>query len=154
MCPFVRDTPGINALQQSAAAVYRRCPTRYGAKRIGLITPLDRTGNASATPIFEDIGFEVVSSVGFSCVDALHIAHVPDWGKEKTIMELLATDANRLDAMVQCGTNMSMIHVAARLEPVIGIPVLGINATAFWCALRENGFGTPVRGAGGLLRDF
>ena len=73
MCPFVRDTPGMNALQQSAAAAYQRCPTRYGATRIGLITPFDRTGNASATRMFEDMGFEVVSSVGFSCADALHI---------------------------------------------------------------------------------
>jgi maleate isomerase len=127
---------------------------RYGAKRIGIITPFDRTGNESAIRMFEDLGFEVVSSVGFSCANALHIAHVPDWAKEKAIMELLATNANRLDAVVQCGTNMSMIDVAERLEPVIGIPVLGINATIFWYALRENGFGSSVHGAGRLLRDF
>ena len=127
---------------------------RYGAKRIGLLTPFDRTGNESAIRMFEDMGFEVVSSVGFSCANALHIAHVPDWAKEKAIMELLATGANRLDAVVQWGTNMSMIDVAERLEPVIGIPVLGINATIFWPALREYGFGGPLRGAGRLLRDF
>jgi len=126
----------------------------YNARRIGIITPFDRTGNESAIRMFEDLGFDVVSSVGFSCANALHIAHVPDWAKEKAIIELLATDANRLDAVVQCGTNMSMIAVAERLEPVVGIPILGINATIFWYALRENGFGNPVRGAGRLLRDF
>jgi maleate isomerase len=51
----------------------------------------------------------VVASVGFSCANALHIAHVPDWAKERAIMELLATHTNRLDAVVQCGTNMSLI---------------------------------------------
>ncbi|HYF08637.1 MAG TPA: hypothetical protein VD970_13520, partial [Acetobacteraceae bacterium] len=107
----------------------------YGARRIGIITPFDRAGNESATRMFEDMGFEVVSSVGFSCANALHIAHVPDWAKEKAVMELLATDANRLDAVVQCGTNMSMIGVAERLEPVIGIPILGINAVLLWYAL-------------------
>src|SRR3712207_4335077 len=30
---------------------------RYSAKRIGLITPFDRTGNESAARLFEDLGF-------------------------------------------------------------------------------------------------
>ena len=96
----------------------------------------------------------MVSSVGFSCANALHIAHVPDWAKEKAILELLATDRNNLDAVVQCGTNMSLIDVAERLEPVVGIPILGINATTFWYALRENGFDSPLAGAGRLLQEF
>lgn len=126
----------------------------YGARRIGLLTPFDRTGNAHAARMFEDLGFEVVSSVGFSCANALDIAHVPDWAKEKAIVELLATGANRLDAVVQCGTNMSLSQVAERLEPMIGIPILGINAVIFWYALRENGFNAPLAGGGRLLREF
>lgn len=127
---------------------------KYAATRIGILTPFDRKGNEFATRMFEELGFEVVSSVGFSCANALHIAHVPDWAKEKAILELLATDANRLDAVVQCGTNMSVLDVAERLEPVIGIPILGINAVTFWYALRENGFAGPLRGGGRLLREF
>lgn len=127
---------------------------KYGAKRIGILTPFDKNGVESATRMFEELGFEVVSSVGFSCANALHIAHVPDWAKEKAILELLATDANGLDAVVQCGTNMSLIDVTEKLEPVIGIPVLGINAVTFWYALRENGFEGPLVGAGRLLQEF
>lgn len=127
---------------------------KYGAKRIGILTPFDKTGNRFATQMFEDLGFEVVSSVGFSCANALHIAHVPDWAKEKAILELLATEENQLDAVVQCGTSMSLIDVSERLEPVIGIPILGINAATFWYALRENGFEAPLIGAGRLFRDF
>jgi maleate isomerase len=126
----------------------------YRARRIGLLTPFDKTGNDSATRMFVDLGFEVAASVGFSCANALHIAHVPDWAKERAIMELLATDANQLDAIVQCGTNMSMIAVAQRLEPIVGIPILGINATLLWHALRQNGFATPMTGAGRLCREF
>lgn len=127
---------------------------KYGAKRIGILTPFDKKGNESAARMFEELGFEVASSVGFSCANALHIAHVPDWAKEKAILELLATDKNNLDAVVQCGTNMSLIDVTERLEPVIGIPILGINATTFWYALRENGFDGALAGAGRLLREF
>jgi maleate isomerase len=127
---------------------------KFGARRIGILTPFDKKGNQFATQMFEELGFEVVSSVGFSCANALHIAHVPDWAKEKAILELLATERNALDAVVQCGTNMSLIDVTQRLEPVIGIPILGINAVTFWYALRENGFEGALAGAGRLLREF
>ena len=126
----------------------------FGAGRIGLLTPFDKTGNESARQMFEELGFEVVSTFGFSCANALHIAHLPDWAKEKAILEYLATKENRLDAIVQCGTNMSLLAVTEKLEPVIGIPILGINAVTFWHALRENGFNDPLAGGGRLLREF
>jgi len=127
---------------------------KYGAKRIGILTPFDKKGNTFATQMFEELGFEVVSTVGFSCAHALHIAHVPDWAKEKAILELLANDRNQLDAVVQCGTNMSLIDVSEKLEPLLGIPILGINAVTFWYALRENGFAGALAGSGRLLREF
>ena len=127
---------------------------KYGAKRIGILTPFDKKGNEFATQMFEELGFEVVSSVGFSCANALHIAHVPDWAKEKAILELLATDENKLDAVVQCGTNMSLIDVTEKLEPVVGIPILGINIVIFWYALRENGFERALVSAGRLPQEF
>ena len=127
---------------------------KYGAKRIGIMTPFDKQGNEFATQMFEELGFEVVSAVGFSCAHALHIAHIPDWAKEEAIVELLASNKNKLDAVVQCGTNMSLIDVSEKLEPVIGIPILGINAVTFWYALRENGFEGELIGAGRLLREF
>ncbi len=127
---------------------------KIGAKRISLLTPFDKQGNENATRMFEDLGYNVVSSVGFSCAHALHIAHIPDWAKEKAIVELLATANNNLDAIVQCGTNMSLINVCEKLEPIIGIPILGVNAVTFWYALRENGFMSTLVGGGKLLRDF
>ncbi len=125
----------------------------FNAKRIGLLTPFDATGNENAAALFQDLGFEVVSSVGFACANALHIAHVPDAAKERAIRELLATKANRLDAIVQCGTNMSLSQVSEKLEPEIGVPILGINAVLMWYALRENGILEPLEGAGRLLRE-
>jgi maleate isomerase len=73
---------------------------------------------------------------------------------EKAVIELLATPGNRLDAVVQCGTNMSLMQVSERLEPVLGTPIIGINAALFWYALRENGFTDPLMGGGMLLREF
>ncbi len=127
---------------------------KFGARRIGLLTPFDKKGNESAKRMFEDLGFEVVATFGFSCANAMHIAHIPDWAKERAILEYLATDKNKLDAIVQCGTNMSLLEVTEKLEPVIGMPILGINAVTFWHALRENGFTAPLVGGGRLLREF
>ena len=126
---------------------------RYGAKRIGLIAPFERTGIESATRMFRDQGFDVVATFGFACGNAQHIAHIPDEAKERAVVELLATKANRLDAIVQCGTNMSMTAVAEKLEPKIGIPILGINATLLWYALRESGITARAHHAGRLLRE-
>lgn len=87
---------------------------KFGARRIGLLTPFEKAGNESAARMFEDLGFTVVASVGLSCAHALHIAHIPDWAKEKAITELLASADNKLHAIVQCGTNMSLIDVCER----------------------------------------
>lgn len=127
---------------------------KFGARRIGLLSPFDTKGNEHAARMFTELGFEVVASVGFSCANALHIAHIPDWAKAKAVVELLATDENKLDAIVQCGTNMSLLDVTGELEPVIGIPILGVNAVLFWYALRENGFSDALIGGGRLMREF
>lgn len=122
--------------------------SHLGAKRIGLLTPFDPIGNRNAKRMFTDLGYEVVESFGFACTHALEIARIPDGEKEKAIAERLATRENRLDAVVQCGTNMSILDVAARMEPAVGIPILGINAVTFWHALRMSGYRGPVAGGG------
>lgn len=124
-----------------------------GARRIGLLTPFDDAGNRNAEAMFRDLGIEVVASYGFACANALEIAHVPDRAKEQAILERLATADHRLDAVVQCGTNMSVLDVTERLEPVLGIPILGINPVTFWYALRRSGLQGPIRGGGRLLRE-
>lgn len=127
---------------------------KYRAKRIGVISPFDKKGNENAIKMFEDLGYEVAASFGFACANALHIAHIPDTAKEEAILKHLGISENRLDAIVQCGTNMSMLNVTEKLENRIGIPILGINAVTFWYALRENGFQDPLVKGGRLLKEF
>ena len=135
--------------QDAAAAALKA----VGAKRIGLLTPWEEVGNASGIRMFEDMGFDAAASVGLACGNIQHIAHLPDWAKEKAVLELLATADNRLDAVVQCGTNMGMLNIIDRLESFTGVPILAINPVLFWYALRENGIDDPVVGGGRLLRD-
>lgn len=125
-----------------------------GARRIGLLTPWEATSNTSATRMFHDMGVEVVTSVGLTVNDLSHLAHVPDSAKEQAVIDVLAAPSNRLDAIVQCGTGMSMLNVIDRLEQRTGVPIVAINPTLLWYALRENGFHRPLLGGGRLLRDF
>ena len=127
---------------------------KYKAKRIGLISPFNAKGNENAKKMFEDMGYEVVTSFGFSCTSLPDIAHIPDSAKEEAILKYIATPENKLDAVVQLGTNMSMMNVTEKLESKIGIPILGINAVTFWHALRENGFKEPLTNSGRLLKEF
>ena len=127
---------------------------KYKAKRIGLISPFDVKGNVNAKKMFEDLGYDVVTTFGFSCANAYDIAHIPDSAKEEAILKHLAIPENKLDAIVQLGTNMSMINVSEKLEPQLGIPIIGINAALLWYGLRENGFTGPLIKAGRLLREF
>lgn len=126
---------------------------QFKAKRIGLLTPFDANGNHNARKIFSALGFDVVTTFGFACANAVHIAHVPDAAKVHAITRHLAKREHRLDAVVQCGTNMSISQVAENLEPSLEMPVIGINSALLWHALRENGITTRLPGCGRLLRE-
>jgi maleate isomerase len=127
---------------------------KLGATRIAILTPWEAEGNASAVRMFNDMGIDVVASVGLTGSDLSHLAHLPDGAKEQAVVEVLATPENRIDAVVQCGTGMSMVNVIDRLEVRTGVPIVAINPTTLWYALRENGFAQPLAGAGRLLREF
>jgi maleate isomerase len=127
---------------------------KFKAKRIGILTPFDKQGNQNAEKMFRDLGFDVIASFGFSCANALHIAHIPDEAKKAAIKEVLATKENKLDAIVQCGTNMSLVQVSDPLEIEIEIPILGINTVLLWHAFKELGIKDKLLGASRIFREF
>jgi len=68
----------------------------------------------------------------------------------KTLREL---DSDGIDAIVQCGTNLSMLRLADEAERWLEKPVIAINAATWWHALRKNGIPDQVQGCGSLMRD-
>lgn len=124
---------------------------KFGAKRVSVLTPFNERGNQSTLQFFAELGFEVVNIVGLACASTLDVAHVPEALMEKIIREQLAVEG--VDAVLQCGTGLSMANIAERLEPEVGVPIIGINAALLWYALRENGYTGPLEGAGRLLRE-
>eukprot|EP01062_Namystynia_karyoxenos_P073091 TRINITY_DN69937_c0_g1_i1.p1 TRINITY_DN69937_c0_g1~~TRINITY_DN69937_c0_g1_i1.p1 ORF type:complete len:390 (+),score=164.64 TRINITY_DN69937_c0_g1_i1:69-1172(+) len=125
---------------------------KFGAKRVGIITPYQDIGDRNVVKFFEEIGCEVKKIVGLKCGSATDIAHVPEaWCEEVIRTQLNLPD---VDAIVQCGTNLSMVRLAERLEPEIGKPIIAINAATLWFGLRQCGISEPMYGCGRLCREF
>lgn len=123
----------------------------YEAKRIAVITPYQQIGDDNVVAFFGDLGFEVVNIKGLRCPTAVAIAHVTEDELRDAIVEVNTPD---VDAVVQCGTNLSMLRLADEAERWLAKPVIAINAATWWLALRSNGIEDQLHGCGGLLRDF
>jgi maleate isomerase len=145
----IRDLSGLDVA--TGAEACERALGLFGARRIGVVTPYQPIGDDNVVTFFSEIGFEVVAIKGLKCPTAVSIAHVPEAELRDALLEV---DGPDVDALVQCGTNLSMVRLADEAERWLGKPVIAINAATWWMALRENGIHDPVHGAGRLLREF
>ncbi|MEV0454136.1 maleate cis-trans isomerase family protein [Catellatospora methionotrophica] len=148
---FVRQIKAITGLEVATGAeACERALKIYGARRIGVVTPYQPVGDQNVVKFFSEIGFEVTAIEGLKCPTAVAIAHVTEDELRDAIREV---DGPDVDAIVQCGTNLSMVRLADEAERWLGKPVIAINAATWWMALRDNGIADKVHGAGSLLRD-
>ncbi len=58
------------------------------------------------------------------------------------------------EAILQAGTNLSMVRLAAEAERWLKKPVIAINAATYWFALRDYGINDTKDGYGRLMSDF
>jgi maleate isomerase len=124
-----------------------------GVKRIAFLSPYYPVANAQVRRYFTESGFEVVRDVYLACKSWTGIAEVtPDVLREKLIE--LNGDGRDVDAIVQVGTNLSMVKLAAAAELWLGKPVIAINTATYWHALRQNGIRDKIQGLGRLLEEF
>ena len=135
----------------TGAEACERALNLFGAKKIGVVTPYQPIGDENVIKFFSEIGFEVVNIKGLKCPTAVSIAHVTE---EELRQALIEVDGEDVDALVQAGTNLSMVGLADEAERWLGKPVIAINAATWWMALRENGIEEKIYGAGRLLREF
>ncbi len=147
---FIKQITDITGLQVATGAqACERALNLYGAKKIGIVTPYQPVGDENVVKFFTELGFEVTAIKGLKCPTAVSIAHVTQDELRDAILEVQA-DA---DAVVQCGTNLSMVTLADEAERWLHKPVIAINAATWWMALRDNGIEDKVYGAGNLLRE-
>ena len=124
-----------------------------GVKRIAFLSPYYPVANAEVRRYFTDSGFEVVRDIYLECKSWTAIAEVtPDVLREKLIE--LNGGGRDVDAIIQVGTNLSMVRLAAAAELWLGKPVIAINTATYWHALRRTGITDKIAGLGRLLEEF
>ena len=121
---------------------------KYKAKRIAFFSPYYEVANAQVRRFFHDCGFTVVRDIALERPSPVQIAHTTDAMCRDAIKHL---DGDDVDAMVQVGTNLSMVRLAAAAELFLGKPVIAINTATYWHALRAVGITDRVVGFGTLL---
>lgn len=146
----IKDQIGDLGLTTAAGAT-RDALNCFKARRISVITPYPPVGDDNVRQFFGDIGFEVKSVKGLNRPSATAIA-------ETTINEVLdgvrEIDGDDVDAIVQCGTNLSTLDLFPTLEHVLGKPMIPINVATIWHALRACGIQDQFVGKGRLLEEF
>jgi maleate isomerase len=107
--------------------------------------------NAEVARYFTDMGFSVVRDLALQCTSWTGIAEVTP---ARCVAAIKTLDGDDVDAIVQVGTNLSMVKLAAMAELWLGKPVIAINAATYWHALRARGITDKVAGCGTLLERF
>ena len=75
----------------------------------------------------------------------------PELLREKLIE--LNGNGRDVDAIIQVGTNLSMVRLAAAAEMWLGKPVIAINTATYWHALRQNKITDKIPGLGACWRS-
>ncbi|MCB2108354.1 MAG: arylmalonate decarboxylase [Rhodobacteraceae bacterium] len=122
-----------------------------GIKRIAFLSPYYPAANTEVKKYFEDNGFECVRDIPLQAPTWTGIAEINEQTCIDTINKLNGPD---VDAIVQVGTNLSMMRLAGEAEKWIKKPVIAINTATYWHALRANGVKEKIYGFGKLLEDF
>jgi maleate isomerase len=124
-----------------------------GIKRIAFLSPYYPVANKEVARYFTESGFAVVRDLYLECKSWTAIAEVPTDVLREKLIELNG-GAGDVDAIIQVGTNLSMVRLAAAAEMWLGKPVIAINTATYWHALRQNGILDKVPGLGRLLEEF
>ena len=122
-----------------------------GIKRVSFVSPYYPVANAEVRRYLAECGFETVRDVPLQCRCWTDIAKV---SPERLVEVIEHLDGDDVDAIVQVGTNLSMVQLAADKEKELGKPVIAINTTTYWHALRALGINDRIAGLGRLLEEF
>ena len=146
----VEETSGVK-ISIGSDACTAAMQTYGGVKRIAILSPYWPSMNSEVAHYFSDNGFTVVRDKCLQCRSWIQIAEQTPETLRAALIEL---DGDDVDAIVQVGTNLSMVRLAAAAEMWLGKPIIAINTATYWHALRTNGIKDRMEGFGRLLAEF
>jgi maleate isomerase len=150
---FVKEVTEVSGLGISVGShsCHAALQAYGGVKRIAILSPYWPVMNEAVRGYFQDMGYTVVRDIALQCRSWTGIAETTP---RQCVDAIKRLDGDDVDAIVQVGTNLSMVKLAAMAELWLGKPVLAINAATYWHALRANGIMDKVEGCGRLLEEF
>jgi len=122
-----------------------------GIERIAFLSPYYPSANEQVRRYFEDEGFTVVKDLALRTYSFTAIS---EFTEDQLIDALHEINGPDVQAIVQVGTNLSMVRLAAQAERWLRKPVIAINTATYWHALRANGIRDQLVGFGRLMSDF
>lgn len=125
---------------------------KFEAKNIAVLTPYQPIGDQQVMKFFSESGYTVKRLVGLKCDTANTIAHTVRHDVARIVVDEL--DGDDVDAIVQVGTNLSTVDLFPTLERLLEKPVIPINVTTIWHALRTVGVNDKFHGRGLLFEKF
>jgi maleate isomerase len=161
---FFGGVQGANAFQAKLEEASGGLPVSIGShasaaalrafgdvRRVAFMSPYFPAANTEVRRYLEEAGFTVVRDRCLRCRSWTGIAAVQPPAIRACWREL---DGDDVDAILQVGTNLSAIRLAAAAELWLGKPVIAINTAIYWHALRANGIMDKIDGFGRLLAEF
>lgn len=134
----------------TGAAACKQALDVLGVAKIAVITPYQPVGDEQVVRYFRDIGVTIVGMHSFRCENATAPARVTEQQYRDAIADL---DGPDVEAIVQVGTNLSIVDISDEVQEATGKPVVAINAAILWAALRDYGIDDRYDGFGVLLRE-
>jgi len=133
-----------DALHEALMALGQEAPVR----RLGIISPYMPLADQHVANWFGEKGYEKVEITGLRAATEDSVVDVAGDAQLEALHRL---NDSGVDALLQVGTSMASVSLAAAAEMVLGKPVLAVNSACYWSALRAGGVTDPVEGAGRLL---
>ena len=143
------ERAGVGVSMGSTAAV--AALKAFGAKKIAVLTPHQPRGDDMVRLYLSEAGFDIVRLTGLKCASPRAIAQVAAADIRGALGSLNGPD---VDALLQVGTALPTVAIAAEAERWFGKPVLAINAVTYWDALRRCGIEDRIAGHGRILEEF
>lgn len=147
----VRETAGGIDVSIGSESLVAALRAYGGIRRVSFVSPYFPVANTEVRKYLAESGFAVVRDVALQCRCWTDIAKVPPERLTEVIAQL---DGPDVDAIVQVGTNLSMVGLAAETERAVNKPVIAINTATYWHALRTIGITDKISGLGRLLEEF
>ena len=150
---FVREVEAESGLKISVGShsCHAALQAYGGVKRLAILSPYWPSMNAEVIRYFGDMGYSTVRDRALQCPRWTAIAEVTT---EMLVPVLRELDGDDVDAIVQVGTNLSMVRLAAAAEMWLAKPVIAINTATWWHALRANNINDKMDGFGRLMAEF